>query len=420
MTITAPSIITQPFAYAGDVDPLPSTDIDPNVANQQTGYPPIQSQPVDAGGEPFTREQTNGVLNYYTNIIRWQNVGGTFTFDSAASTDLGGYNLGAVLSYTRSNGTIGFLASTVDNNTNNFISNPSVIGTQWIDTVQGFYPSITEDITTGAVIIGNRVNGQTLQMRTSNAAVSGNIPYSQVVTITNGLYPQSFLATANGISDSIAQVQTTYINGGDGTFKPAIVDTVQTPDGYLAKMSQSANSAVNGYMGFLSQINNTSKNGTSAILALSPDSSDNAASVWVLSNTNGSYNSGFEQIFNSRPRMVGNLNTLTTSSSSLLTFGDFTQSFATPSGYVKYPNGIIIQWGFVNVTDASVTQTIIYPIAFPNATLSVLPSVSITGGGQGCPMYWGTTSNTNAALLLSNVSVSGTYSKTGSYFAIGY
>ena len=37
------------------------------------------------------------------------------------------------------------------------------------------------------------------------------------------------------------------------------------------------------------------------------------------------------------------------------------------NGYIKFPNGIILQWGFIKTNGSSSGQTVTYPIAFPNA-----------------------------------------------------
>lgn len=57
-----------------------------------------------------------------------------------------------------------------------------------------------------------------------------------------------------------------------------------------------------------------------------------------------------------------------------------TTAFANPgaslsaNGYQKLPSGLIIQWGTVT-TSASADQTVTFPLAFPNACLSVTSTV---------------------------------------------
>ena len=58
-----------------------------------------------------------------------------------------------------------------------------------------------------------------------------------------------------------------------------------------------------------------------------------------------------------------------------MTMRKFTDEFtysASTNGWMKLPNGIIIQWGSRAYTPAALTKiTITYPIAFPNAALNI-------------------------------------------------
>jgi hypothetical protein len=58
------------------------------------------------------------------------------------------------------------------------------------------------------------------------------------------------------------------------------------------------------------------------------------------------------------------------------------QSLATPSGYQKFPGGLILQWGVVPFVSSN-TATITWPIAFPTVAFVAIPvnptaSVSVT------------------------------------------
>lgn len=52
-----------------------------------------------------------------------------------------------------------------------------------------------------------------------------------------------------------------------------------------------------------------------------------------------------------------------------IAISQFTQNLTSP-GYVKFPNGLILQWG-QSANVASSTTTTTFPIAFPNACLNV-------------------------------------------------
>lgn len=127
---TQPDPIVNAFAYDGDIDSLPPTDVDPDVANEQTGFPPSQSTPLGAGGFPVNRRQTNGVLSFYTNFTLWSQAGGQYTFESDIA-DAGGYNAGMIL-YCASNQS--YQVSLIDDNTANFVTTPSYVndGVNWL------------------------------------------------------------------------------------------------------------------------------------------------------------------------------------------------------------------------------------------------------------------------------------------------
>lgn len=54
------------------------------------------------------------------------------------------------------------------------------------------------------------------------------------------------------------------------------------------------------------------------------------------------------------------------------------KSLLSSNGYQKLPSGLILQWGWGNST--ATTQTITFPIAFPNNVLSVFATIQSTGG----------------------------------------
>ncbi len=74
----------------------------------------------------------------------------------------------------------------------------------------------------------------------------------------------------------------------------------------------------------------------------------------------------------------------------LINSGDFTQSL-TPNGYVKFPNGLIIQWGIDRNYDATYSlspYTINFPIAFPNACFLVNGNTQTSYTGPAASVYF--------------------------------
>ena len=189
MSLTQPTVITKAFAVNGTrVAPPEAADTD--VANQDTGYPLKQSTPYTSGGLPVKRDQTNGVLYLYSSHIAWMQGGGTYTFEPTVSTAYSGYNEGAMLAYQRSDGSFGMLYSTANNNTANFVSTPSVIGTNWIDVAQAQFPHIRDDKNAPY----NVAIDSTGQMQFENVSIEDNTRvagiYMDPITVSGNIYSQ--------------------------------------------------------------------------------------------------------------------------------------------------------------------------------------------------------------------------------------
>jgi hypothetical protein len=112
-----PARIPLPFANSGTKNTIPTASqigITAGAASLTDGFPPLTFTPLDAGGVPPAGADFNGVLNAITAVQQWQSAGGSFTFNTAFSTSIGGYPNGATLIST--SGDTNWL-STVDNNT---------------------------------------------------------------------------------------------------------------------------------------------------------------------------------------------------------------------------------------------------------------------------------------------------------------
>lgn len=130
---TKPTVIPQAWATGGQHAQIPNSATGTNRASFQEGFPAITSTPIDEGGIPPSRLDMNG-LGYIAMIHAFfhQN-GGCFTFDSNVSNAISGYPLGAVLWVFDSNGNPQYaVRSTKNGNNDNFVSNPSFIGTSWV------------------------------------------------------------------------------------------------------------------------------------------------------------------------------------------------------------------------------------------------------------------------------------------------
>ena len=90
-----------PFANnagPGFVRPIPQASqigITPGAASLTDGFPPLNFNPVAAGGIPPFGEDMNGILLQITQWIRWLTAGAPLAWDSTYATAIGGYPLGA-------------------------------------------------------------------------------------------------------------------------------------------------------------------------------------------------------------------------------------------------------------------------------------------------------------------------------------
>ena len=128
-SLDLPQILYQPFAATGDKNTIlnsPSSD-DPQRANLQTGFPAITQIPIANGGIPPERMDFNGLGYLLSSFYFFTQCGGIYTFNQDVSNAIGGYPLGAVLHYTDANGTTYNVRSLLENNTYNFVSDPSYI-----------------------------------------------------------------------------------------------------------------------------------------------------------------------------------------------------------------------------------------------------------------------------------------------------
>lgn len=175
--------ILNPFAYqrADSVTPDYTKSNPDNIANQETGFPLLQADDLsNPNATPVKEEEMNGILNFYTNILFKLGQGLQFTFDSALSTRLVGYPIGAIL-YCESNNS--FQRSLVDNNTANFVTNPSYIndGINWVD----INPLIVANNSARAYYTGNS-NAITNPAKTF--AYVSEIPLITANTVTRAYY----------------------------------------------------------------------------------------------------------------------------------------------------------------------------------------------------------------------------------------
>ena len=134
-TLTQPTLLLKPFCDSGDKNTIPSVNTDttnPQRADLTDGFPAITSEAPEDGGLPPERKDLNALGYLTTSYDFFYQAGGTFTFNQTISTAIGGYPLGARLWHTNADGVSMILRSTKQNNTDDFTSDSSYIGTSWV------------------------------------------------------------------------------------------------------------------------------------------------------------------------------------------------------------------------------------------------------------------------------------------------
>ena len=134
-SLTIPQILSGAFAYNGQKNTIPDAPTGSFLASIQEGFPPITMMPKKNGGQPPEGKDFNGIFNLMSQFYFFTQNGGTYTFNQSVSDAIGGYPENAFLWYypDENNVTAKWLRSTKANNTDNFITNPEVIGTSWVE-----------------------------------------------------------------------------------------------------------------------------------------------------------------------------------------------------------------------------------------------------------------------------------------------
>lgn len=150
-----PDLIPMPFAEnatPGTIEPIEATTPTvPQDATWSTGFPQVTMQPLASGGIPPRGQNFNGVLNALSQHIFYTQGGGQYKW----SADHGPYSIGDVL---QSDDGLRSYVSVVDNNTDNFNTNPASIGGSWLPWSGG----AASELVSGLVKIATTAQAQAL------------------------------------------------------------------------------------------------------------------------------------------------------------------------------------------------------------------------------------------------------------------
>lgn len=189
------SDLSNPVALAKIIAASNSNNIPVNAtgssyASQTEGFPEITMIPEEQGGEAPHGKDFNGFLRILTShMFNIQN-GTPETFNPEVSNLIGGYPKNAQLWLINST-TSRLLKSTKDDNTDNFLTTPSVIGTSWIDAfptkdyVDSQDTNLQSQITKNANNIATKANNNAVVHIAGTETITGTKTFSQNILLTN-------------------------------------------------------------------------------------------------------------------------------------------------------------------------------------------------------------------------------------------
>jgi hypothetical protein len=178
--ITAPPVITIPWAASGLKNAIPNTSqigITPGAASWPDGFPPLTMTDESGGGVPPDGKDMNGGLYTVSAYAAWLQAGGYFVY-SAAVASAGGYPQYAIL--RSASDPTKFWYNTTANN----IVDPDGAGTGWT----AFFP-ITGSAGTAVVTAtlgAGSTNNQAINLDTGFLDITANAAGSDLTGLSGG------------------------------------------------------------------------------------------------------------------------------------------------------------------------------------------------------------------------------------------
>jgi hypothetical protein len=182
----------------------------PGFASFETGFPPLNFQPIASGGIPPFGQDVNGILRAITQWLRWGQAGGVVPYNAAFSASIGGYPAGAVI--PSANPLTPYLRwlSTADDNT----TDPDADGANWIPiwdrpqtrviTATGAFTTLYTDQTIGL----KRAGATSTALPTTNLFTGYRVRYTD---LSGNLNLQPHTVTAPG-GHTIGGLSTVVMN----------------------------------------------------------------------------------------------------------------------------------------------------------------------------------------------------------------
>lgn len=273
------------------------------AASLTDGFPPLTFVPAAQGGCPPFGQDFNGIFKQISQWSRWNGMGTPVIYDSAFSSQIGGYPKYSMLSVAATPGC--YWVSNVDNNT----SDPDTGGANWVNTcltavysVTNSDGSLTISPNSGAVVAGINTahanNWGAAQTFSGGVYFGGGDPWVDVKSGSNGCAK----AFGNGSNVDTAAIQC-QINYMEANFGGGIV--FFPPGTYLVDGGVSG--GVNVPAGIW--LEGTGVNSTAITVTAGSNTRPLAFSITGGTCPSGNHNGGMEKIAvygDTNPSTVGN------------------------------------------------------------------------------------------------------------------
>jgi len=169
----APQKQATPFGANGPREPItPTTPSGSNQASYDQGFPPITMTLKSAGGLPPKGQDMNQILFEQSSFNRYFSAGGGYVYDSAFSTAIGGYPIGARI--PNSTGSGYWMNTVQDNTANPENSNASLTG--WV-------PSDSYGTTAITGLSGSSLTLTALQASKERIVLTGSLSANISLTV---------------------------------------------------------------------------------------------------------------------------------------------------------------------------------------------------------------------------------------------
>jgi hypothetical protein len=457
----------------------------PGAAALTTGFPPLTFIQPSVGGIPPDGRDFNGIFNQLSAWAQWIQAGGPVTYDSGFASAIGGYPRGTLLSST--SGHVWY-ENLVDGNgadPNAGFANWRVAFSPWsaqawvaTGSANAQIITLSPTPTTLAQLTGIPIHF--VSQGTSTGPVTFNVnalgpsqllqsngaPLGAGALVSGGSYNMRF----NGVAFFLTSLTSVFTDSAAGTVAISGINNASGANlGLFGNGGTTPNKYIRANNGVLEIINSTytttiasltdagvfsilgTINGANGIFGGSVSANSLAANTITSNNTIiagagiSAANLAISSAINAGTTITAGTGIISTNgnivagtgrvraglgafgsgdNNAATVLGDFTGAFSNP-GYIRFPNGVIMQWG-TQVLNGNGNVLTSFPFAFPTACWVVVcsegaagtptwgsnaPSLHASGGATNSQWaHWGLQWN-GSSWALSNL--------TTSWYAVG-